>query len=132
MQVSMEFKGKVQEPCKKLCMEASKALKVLSSSIKTMTHPCDAKTHLENSKAAIHDLKNALGTTSLEDEDLIAIIPVATVASILIETTKCVEKIHDSVSELSNLAQFRNVIKPNVDVSAEKPTASSSRNSKTC
>ncbi|KAI9122146.1 hypothetical protein K1719_006835 [Acacia pycnantha] len=122
IKVSLEFKGKVQEPCKKLCWEASKALKALSSSIKTMTEPCDAKLHLENSKNAIKDLKIALETTSLEDEELnlIAIIPVVTVASILIETTKCVEKILDSVSELSHLAHFRTV-KSKVSVSAEKP-----------
>lgn len=120
MQVSLEFKGKVQEPCKKLCWESSQALKALSSSIRTMTEPCDAKLHLENSKDAITDLKIALETTSLEDEELITIIPVFTVSSILIETTKCVEKIHDSVSELSHLAHFRTV-KSKVSVSAEKP-----------
>ncbi|XP_028784904.1 aluminum-activated malate transporter 8-like [Neltuma alba] len=120
IQVSLEFKGSVQESCMKLCSEASKALKALSSSIQTMTDPCDAKPHLENSKDAIRDLKIALETTSLEDEELITIIPVATVASILIEITKCVEKIHDSVSELSHLAHFR-TIKPDFSVSAEKP-----------
>ncbi|KAK4272674.1 hypothetical protein QN277_021193 [Acacia crassicarpa] len=118
--VSLEFKGKVQEPCKKLCWEASQALKALSSSIRTMTEPCDAKLHLENSKNAIQNLKIALETTSLEDEELIAIMPVFTVASILIETTKCVEKIHDSVSELSHLAHFRSV-ESKVSVSTEKP-----------
>ena len=99
--------------------ESSKALKAISSSIKTMTDPSPAKCHIENSKTATKDLKIALETISLEDAELLAIIPVATVASILEEITKSVEKIYESVSELSLLAHFKSV-DPNV--SPEKPS----------
>jgi len=84
-----------------------------------MTHPSAAKSHIENSKTAVEDLKFVLETVSLEDADLLTIIPVATVASILEEITKSVEKIYESVSELSDLAYFKSVVESNV--SPEKP-----------
>jgi hypothetical protein len=47
---------------------------------------------------------------SLEhDQDLLAILPPTTIASILIEIVKCVEKISESVHQLSKLAHFMNV-----------------------
>lgn len=119
LQVSLEFKCKVQEPCTKMTSESNKALKAISSSIKKMTHPSTAKVHIENSKTAVEDLKVALEIVSLEDTDLLSIIPVATVASILEEITKSVEKIYESVSEFSHLAHFKSVVEPNV--SPEKP-----------
>lgn len=89
--------------------ESGKALKALSSSIKTMTDPSSAHPHLENSKTAVNDLKIALKTVYLEETDLLAIIPAATIASILIEIVTSVEKIVESVHELSRLAHFKNV-----------------------
>ncbi|KAJ1376698.1 Aluminum-activated malate transporter [Sesbania bispinosa] len=118
IQASLEFKCKVQESCIKMSSESNKALKAISSSIKTMTDPSAAKSHIENSKIANEDLKIALETVSLDDVDLLTIIPVATVAKILEEITKSVEKIYESVSELSQLAHFKSV-EPNV--SPEKP-----------
>ncbi|CAJ2632241.1 unnamed protein product [Trifolium pratense] len=118
IQASLEFKCKIQEPCTKMSSESNKALKAISSSMKTMTNPLAAKSHIENSKSAIEELKVTLEVISLEDVELLAIIPVATVAAILEEITFSVEKIYDSVSELSNLAHFKSV-EPNV--SPEKP-----------
>lgn len=118
IQASLEFKCKIQEPCTKMSSESNKALKVISSSMKTMTHPTTAKSHIENSKIAIEELKVALEAISLEDVELLAIIPVATVAAILEEITISVEKIYESVSELSNLAHFKSV---ESNVSPEKP-----------
>lgn len=114
IQASLEFKCKVQEPCTKMSSESNKALKAISSSIKTMTHPTEAKSHIENSKTAIEDLKVALEVVSLEDMELLAMIPVATVAAILEEVTISVEKIYEAVSELSALAHFKNIVEPNV------------------
>lgn len=102
----------------KMCSESNKALKTISSSIKTMTDPSAAKSHIANSKTAIKDLKIALETISFEDAEVFDIIPIAAVAAILAEITKSVEKIYESVSELSDLAHFKSV-EPNV--SPEKP-----------
>ncbi|KAI4348882.1 hypothetical protein L6164_009548 [Bauhinia variegata] len=117
--VSLEFKAKVQGSCTKICSESSQALKLLSSSIKTMTEPSDAKSHVENLKTAIKELNGALESASLDDKNLLAIVPVSTVASILIDITKSVEKIYESVYELSHLAHFKGVEEPTV--SPEKP-----------
>ena len=83
-----------------------------------MTDPSAAKCHIENSRTAIEELKIAIETVSLEGAELLAIVPVATVASILVEITKSVEKIYECVSVLSHLAKFKSV-EPNV--SSHKP-----------
>ncbi|KAJ1384792.1 Aluminum-activated malate transporter [Sesbania bispinosa] len=120
IQTSLLFKSEVKKSCTKMSSESSKALKAISSSIKTMTEPSAAKFHIENSKTAIEELKIALETVCLEDAELLAIVPVATVASILVEITKSVEKIYESVSVLSNLAHFKSSVEP-INVSPEKP-----------
>ncbi|OVA07150.1 Aluminum-activated malate transporter [Macleaya cordata] len=109
---SHEFKKKIQEACTKMSLESSKALMELSSSIKTMTNPWAVDAHLSNSKAAADDLKNALKTSKLAKTDLLQIIPAATVTSLLVEILTCIEKIADSVNELSRLAKFKNVDPP--------------------
>ncbi|KAK9985987.1 hypothetical protein SO802_030938 [Lithocarpus litseifolius] len=104
---AMEFRNKIRKPSKKMCSEASEALKALALSIKTMTDTSAAKSHVENSKTAIDELKLVLKAVSLENADLLAIIPIASVASILTEITKCVENIYESVHKLSCLAEFK-------------------------
>ncbi|KDP36114.1 hypothetical protein JCGZ_08758 [Jatropha curcas] len=109
VQVPEEFQSKIQESCIKMSEESSKALRSLASSIKTMTNPSPASIHVENSKAAINELKVILKASSLEQADLFAIVPAATVASTLVEVVKCVDKLAESVEELANLAHFKNV-----------------------
>lgn len=92
--------------------ESGKALKALASSIKTMADPSAANPFVEASKNAVKDLKITLKAVTLSTNnivDLQAIVPAATVASILIEIVKTVEKISDSVNELANLAHFKTV-----------------------
>ncbi|XP_030927239.1 aluminum-activated malate transporter 8 [Quercus lobata] len=122
LQAAMEFRNKIRKPSKKMCSEASKALKALALSIKTMTDPSTAKSHVENSKTAIDELKLVLKAVSLENADLLAIVPIASVASILTEITKCVENIYESVHELSCLAEFKSTSVEST-VSPEKPQA---------
>ena len=83
-----------------------------------MTDPSAAKCHIENSRTAIEELNIAIETISLEGVELLAIVPVATVTSILVEIAKSVEKIYECVSVLSHLAKFKSV-EPNV--SSHKP-----------
>jgi hypothetical protein len=102
-----------------MSIECSMALESLASAIKTMTLPSSANVHVENSKNAIKDLKIAIKNVSLDqDQDLLAIVPAATVASLIIEIVKCVENLSESVHELSNLARFKSV---EPAVSLEKP-----------
>ncbi|KAF2289614.1 hypothetical protein GH714_037521 [Hevea brasiliensis] len=118
IQASEEFQSKIQEPCTKMSEESGKALRSLASAIKTMKNPSPANIHLENSRTAINELKVAVKASSLEQADLLAIVPVATVASTLIEIVKCVDKLSEAVHELANLAQFKPV---EANVSPEKP-----------
>lgn len=84
-------------------------MKALASAMKTMTDPSSADQHVENAKAAVKDLEIALNAASLDETDLLEIIPDATVSSILIEIVKCVEKVSESVHELAGLAHFKGV-----------------------
>ena len=98
--------------------ESGKALKSLASAIKSMKHPNSSTEHVENSKTAVKDLKTALEAATIEDSNLLAIISAATVASTLVEIVECVEKISESVHELSQMAHFKKV---EATVSPEKP-----------
>ncbi|KAL3569307.1 hypothetical protein D5086_029197 [Populus alba] len=115
----LKFRCKIQGPCTRMSIECSMALESLALAIKTMTLPSSANVHVENSKTAIKDLKIAIKTVSLDhDQDLLAIVPAATVATIIIEIVKCVEILSESVHELSDLAHFKSV---EPTVSLEKP-----------
>lgn len=86
--------------------ECSKAIKILSSSIKAMTIPSAADSHIYNAKTAANDLTMSLGTSQWQG-NILEITPVATVASLLIEVICCTVKIEESVAELASLANFR-------------------------
>ncbi|PPD87231.1 hypothetical protein GOBAR_DD15834 [Gossypium barbadense] len=116
---SEEFKSKIEGPCSRMSSECGKALKALATSMKTMTDPSSANPHVENSKAAMKDLKFALKASSMENADFLAIVPVATVGSVLVEITKCIQKISEAVHELSQRAHFSKTVEPTV--SPEKP-----------
>ncbi|XP_015900377.3 aluminum-activated malate transporter 8 [Ziziphus jujuba] len=118
IQVPAEFVRAIEAPCTKMSSASAKALKALASSIKTMKIPIAANQHVEDCKCAVQDLKTAMESVALESLDLLAIIPAATVASVLVEIVNCVEKISESVNELSQLAHFKKV---DPTVSPEKP-----------
>jgi hypothetical protein len=78
-----------------------------------------ANPHVENSKTTINDLKIALKPAMIENHiDVLAIILRASVASILIEITRCMEKITESIYELCQLAHFKSV---EPTISPERP-----------
>ncbi|CAI9760884.1 unnamed protein product [Fraxinus pennsylvanica] len=117
-QVSSEFYIKIHQPCIIISLESGKALKDLAAAIKNMVHPCDAETHVKNSKAAANELKSIIeSSSSLATEDLQEIMPTLVVSSVLIDIIKCVEKISESIHELSKKALFK---KANSTVTPEK------------
>ncbi|CAK9320213.1 unnamed protein product [Citrullus colocynthis] len=111
IQVTIQFRRRIEESCKAISSESGKALRILASSIKTMSiNPSSSsKTHIENAKTAIDDLKNTLKSGYLESSDLLGIIPDATVCCILIDIVKSVEKISEAIDDLSRLASFKSV-----------------------
>ncbi|XP_010534663.1 PREDICTED: aluminum-activated malate transporter 8-like [Tarenaya hassleriana] len=113
-----EFKSRIQESCTNLSREAGEALKAISKSIKA-TRKLDpfVKTHIENSKEAIEDLRNAIRLlinppSTLKDDLLLEIIAGATVASILIDVVKCIEDISETVEELAVKSNFDATVSP--------------------
>ncbi|KAK9280301.1 hypothetical protein L1049_013989 [Liquidambar formosana] len=109
IQTPPEIRSKIEEGCTKMSTECGKALKELASSIKTMTRPSSAETHIANSKTAAKNLKSLLKTGMWEDIDLLEVIPAATIASLLVDVVTCTEKIAESVDELASLAHFKSM-----------------------
>lgn len=106
LQVPTEFQKRIAEPCMRMSSELGKALKELASSLRAMKRPSTASTHIQNCEAAISDLRAALKTSSPDREDLVEIIPSIAVVSLLVDISKCVEKISQSIHELSDKANF--------------------------
>ncbi|XP_027348231.1 aluminum-activated malate transporter 2 [Abrus precatorius] len=109
IQGSQEIRFTVQELCSKMCLESSKALKELGSSIRAMTKPSSSDINLANAKDAVKNLKSLLQSSLWKETDLLSIIPVVTVASLLIDIVDFTEKIADSVNDLANLTHFDTV-----------------------
>lgn len=110
LQIPPELQGEIRQPCIKMSAESGKALKALASSIKTMADPSAANPFVEASKNAIKDLKVTLKAANLSTSNIVnlqEIVPAATLASILVEIVKTVEKTFDAVNELANLADFK-------------------------
>ncbi|KAE9464204.1 hypothetical protein C3L33_03888, partial [Rhododendron williamsianum] len=103
----------------KMSLESGKALKELALAIKTFAQPSSVDVHIESSKRAVDELKTVLEAVSRKEDDLLKMIPSLTVSSILTDIVKCVEKIDESVHELSRQAQFKNAVVGTV--SPDKP-----------
>ncbi|KAL3850259.1 hypothetical protein ACJIZ3_012141 [Penstemon smallii] len=113
----VEIRAKIQELCTKMSSECSYALKELSLGIKTMRCTLSADPHILKAKTAAKKLKSSLNIGLWPETDLIDIIPVATVASLLIEIVSCTANIADSVHELASLSKFKT---PDANVSPEE------------
>ncbi|XP_009589543.1 aluminum-activated malate transporter 8-like isoform X2 [Nicotiana tabacum] len=111
-QAPIEFNRRTEKACKRMITESSKALKELAFSIKIVTKlsTITTESHSYNARTAIADLKEALFTFKtfflFEEADTIDVIGAMSVVSILIEVTKCVDKISEAVEELSIKARF--------------------------
>ncbi|XP_057483129.1 aluminum-activated malate transporter 2-like [Actinidia eriantha] len=113
IQASPEVRAKIEEPCTKMSTECSYVLNDLSLAIKTMTWPSSANSHIVNSKTAAEDLKSSLKTEPWPSTaDLLEIIPVAAVASLLIDVVTCTEKIAESVLELASITNMKKLEQP--------------------
>ncbi|XP_044481479.1 aluminum-activated malate transporter 2-like [Mangifera indica] len=118
IQTSSEMRYKIEEVYREMSLESGKALKELALAIKTMSQPSAAtKTHIENSKSAAKSLNSLFKSNIWGDTDLQAAVPVAAVASLLIDVVACTEKIAQSVYELASMANFKSI---EVTLSPEK------------
>ncbi|KAK3015367.1 hypothetical protein RJ639_006803 [Escallonia herrerae] len=107
IQVQPEFARKIQDTCTKMSLDSGKALKELALAVKTMTRPSSADSHVANLKTSTKNLRCLLKCGLGNDTDLLKVIPVTTVASLLIDVAMSVEEITASVNELASLAHFK-------------------------
>ncbi|CAJ2660243.1 unnamed protein product [Trifolium pratense] len=103
-----EIRSKIQEPCIQMSIETGKALKQLAISIHKMIPPIAAETHIATSKIYATNLKAMIKTKLWKDTNLFEVVPVVTVASLLLDVVCSIEKLVESVQELSTLAKFKN------------------------
>ncbi|KAH0732836.1 hypothetical protein KY289_004024 [Solanum tuberosum] len=106
-QAPNEFERRTEEACKRMIMESKNALKELALSIKTMAQPISS---IRNTKNVIDDLKLTLGTSKnlfrYDESRVMDYVPTASVVSLLISVTKCVDEISEAIEELSSKARF--------------------------
>ncbi|XP_069152036.1 aluminum-activated malate transporter 8-like [Solanum lycopersicum] len=106
-QAPNEFERRIEEVCKKMIMESKNALKEFALSIKTMAQPIS---YICNTKNVIDDLKLTLGTSKTffryDESCVMDCVPTASVVSLLIAVTKCVDEISEAIEELSSKARF--------------------------
>ncbi|KAK7324834.1 hypothetical protein VNO77_28708 [Canavalia gladiata] len=104
----LEIRSKIQEPCMKMSKETGKALKELAVAIHEMIPPSAADSHIAKSKIAATNLRSMIKIGLWEDTNFFEVIPVLTVASLLVDVVSCTETLAESIQELSTLAKFKN------------------------
>ncbi|XP_027343355.1 aluminum-activated malate transporter 2-like [Abrus precatorius] len=104
----LEIRSKIEEPCIKMSTETGKALKELAVAMHKMVPPSAADPHIAKSKIAATNLRSIIKTGLWEDTNLFEVIPVLTVASLLVDVVSYTEKLEESIQELSTLAKFKN------------------------
>ncbi|CAO2838812.1 unnamed protein product [Amaranthus hypochondriacus] len=105
-----KFQEEFREICNKISLESSKTLVKLGSCLREMKYPSSSvNPHIVSSKAAVKTLKTYLKSHSLYNQhsDLLQIIPIATLASLLIDIVDCTENIASCAYDLATLAHFK-------------------------
>ncbi|KAJ1407477.1 Aluminum-activated malate transporter [Sesbania bispinosa] len=102
------IRRKIQEPCITMSKETGMALKELAVAIQKMIPPSAADPHIAKSKIAATNLRSMIKTGLWEDTNLFEVVPVVTVASLLLDVVSCTERLAESIQELSTLAKFKN------------------------
>ncbi|XVF47002.1 hypothetical protein PTKIN_Ptkin03bG0074200 [Pterospermum kingtungense] len=137
-QAKPEIRCKIRETCGKMSLESGKALKELALGIKRMVKPFSADIHIENSKTAAKNLNSLLKSGLVWDDDvdlLQVVVPLATVASFLINVVSCTDEIAESVHELASMVNFEAVeptISPEKPVTGQPETVKSSNDHANC
>ncbi|XP_044482009.1 aluminum-activated malate transporter 2-like [Mangifera indica] len=107
IQASLELQKKIQEACIKISTESGKSLKELALATKTMTQSKSSNTNIANLRKAVENLKTLLTINHWEEVNLLEIIPLAAIASILMEVVQLIENISEVVHELASMAHFK-------------------------
>ncbi|XP_042059360.1 aluminum-activated malate transporter 2-like [Salvia splendens] len=113
VQTPLELRTTIQDLCTKISTKCSLALTDVAIGLQTMTCPLSSEKHIMDAKVAAKTLKAILKTELWHDIEFLDIIPVVTVASLLIEIVTCTVKIADSVEVLATKVKFK---KPNPEM----------------
>ncbi|GAB2274551.1 hypothetical protein Dimus_009318 [Dionaea muscipula] len=110
IQGTAETREEIRKACKTMSLESGEVLRGLAAAVRIMNHiPSSVDAHLASSKVAVKNLKSTLESGLWEDIELQKVIPVATVASLLIDIVDCTEKIAEVVRDLSFMARFKKI-----------------------
>ncbi|KAL2485558.1 Aluminum-activated malate transporter 2 [Abeliophyllum distichum] len=105
IEASEEINGIIQSKLSEMSSESGKALKQLARDIETMTRPFSPNPRIENLKIELKNLKSLLKSNA----NLLQAIPVAGVASLLIDIAICVENIEEAINQLASCAKFKSL-----------------------
>lgn len=106
LQAPIEIRNKFAESCTNVSLECGKALKEIASDFKVMKRS-NTSAYIEKLNAAAEDLNLLLRTNMWEGAALVDVVPVASIASILLEAARITEKISDAINELASMAPFK-------------------------
>ena len=103
---------KVRTTCGQMSLHSARALRELSSAVRSMTTPSTAN----NDLSAAMKVANSCGNELLEDAALLQVMHIAVVGSLLSDLVMQVNKITESVHNLARLARFKDPEKTGNDV----------------
>ncbi|CAL0321822.1 unnamed protein product [Lupinus luteus] len=106
--ISNDPGNKIKDSCQHGALESGKALKELSSAIKSMSwFSTTTKAHIANAKGAIKSLNSILKENPREGIDILEIVAIVAVASLLTDVIISIERISEAVDGLASLAHFK-------------------------
>ncbi|CAN4119155.1 unnamed protein product [Withania somnifera] len=101
---------KIQEPCTKMSIECSNALKEIALSMKTTTLYPTTDSHILKAKAAAEKLRSIIRSGGLiEEEELQKLLPSTRIASLMLDLVSNSVEIVDSVNQLAVLMKFKSL-----------------------
>lgn len=112
MQKPSELGSKIKDSCQSASLESGKALKILSSSIKSMSclSSTTSRVYIGNAKCSIESLQFLIRSKPhWKSDELMEIVPAAAIATLLTDVVTCTERIIKAVDELATLANFKTV-----------------------
>ncbi|XP_027343356.1 aluminum-activated malate transporter 8-like [Abrus precatorius] len=108
--IPSELGSKIKESCTSISLECGKALKESSLKMREMRKSSMQNRHVTNAKNGVESLKSALRANPWEGAyDQVEIISATAVASLLIKTVFCIEKICQAVDQLESLAKVQSI-----------------------
>ncbi|CAL5067659.1 unnamed protein product [Urochloa decumbens] len=101
-----ELSMKVGAACRAISLQSSKALRELSSAVRTMTIPSPTDDDDDNMPTAIRTASDFITELSDDDAVVLQVMHVAVIASFFADIAAQTERISEAVDDLARLARF--------------------------